>query len=93
VLKFHFIVEPPLTQYTHFNEIPFVALDPALPGWSDNEEQFNKDDGAYTEVIHTNAGLLGYLSPLGDVDFYPNGGVRMPGCDTQECDHARLVLI
>ncbi|KOB69221.1 Pancreatic lipase 2, partial [Operophtera brumata] len=33
-----------------------------------------QSDGIYTEVIHTNAGITGFLTPLGDVDFYPNGG-------------------
>ncbi|RVE47195.1 hypothetical protein evm_008163 [Chilo suppressalis] len=66
-----------------------TALEAALPGFINNANRFRADDGAYTEVIHTNAGALGYMSPLGQVDFYPNGGANMPGCDTNECDHAR----
>ncbi|KAH9627749.1 hypothetical protein HF086_017292 [Spodoptera exigua] len=66
-----------------------AALEAAFPGWITHSEKFRSTDGAYTEVIHTNAGVLGYITPLGHVDFYPNGGVGMPGCDSQECDHAR----
>ncbi|XP_050556540.1 lipase member H-like [Spodoptera frugiperda] len=66
-----------------------TALEAALPGWVTHGDKFRSDDGVYTEVIHTNAGLLGYVTPLGDVDFYPNGGIDMPGCNSQECDHAR----
>ncbi|KAL4719931.1 hypothetical protein ACJJTC_010294, partial [Scirpophaga incertulas] len=66
-----------------------TALDPALPGWITNANRFSANDGGYTEVVHTNAGLLGYVLPLGHVDFYPNGGINMPGCNSQECDHSR----
>nr|XP_021194117.2 pancreatic triacylglycerol lipase [Helicoverpa armigera] len=66
-----------------------TALEAALPGWITNDNTFRPSDGVYTEVIHTNAGVLGYMSTLGDADFYPNGGINMPGCNSQECDHAR----
>uniref|UniRef100_A0A2H1VGG1 SFRICE_013271 n=1 Tax=Spodoptera frugiperda TaxID=7108 RepID=A0A2H1VGG1_SPOFR len=66
-----------------------TALDPAFPGWVTNEDRFKPTDGMYTEAIHTNAGVLGYLSPVADADFYPNGGIDMPGCYSQECDHNR----
>ncbi|XP_063372108.1 lipase member H-like [Cydia amplana] len=66
-----------------------TALEPALPGFITNDDKFRANDGAYTEVIHTNAGNLGYIGTLGHVDFYPNGGINMPGCDGMACDHAR----
>lgn len=66
-----------------------TGLEAALPGFITNDDRFRPDDARYTEVIHTNAGVLGYLTELGHVDFYPNGGVNMPGCSSQECDHAR----
>ncbi|XP_026747853.1 lipase member H-like [Trichoplusia ni] len=66
-----------------------TALEPMNAGWNTNNNRFAASDGVYTEVIHTNAGVLGYMMPLGDVDFYPNGGINMPGCDNQDCDHAR----
>ncbi|CAG9120234.1 unnamed protein product [Plutella xylostella] len=68
-----------------------TALDPALPGWLTNSQRLRAEDAQYTEVIHTNAGLLGYAMPLGHTDFYPNGGVNMPGCGSQQCDHERSI--
>ncbi|KAJ8704822.1 hypothetical protein PYW08_012142 [Mythimna loreyi] len=66
-----------------------TALDAAYPGWANNVHKFTSTDGVYTEAIHTNAGLLGYFNPLAQVDFYPNGGIDMPGCSSQECSHKR----
>uniref|UniRef100_A0A2H1VXQ6 SFRICE_019245 n=1 Tax=Spodoptera frugiperda TaxID=7108 RepID=A0A2H1VXQ6_SPOFR len=66
-----------------------TGLDPAFPGWNTNDNRFRPSDGAYTEVIHTNVGVLGYMATLADVDFYPNGGSGMPGCNSNDCDHAR----
>lgn len=34
----------------------------------------------FVDVIHTAAGIIGVVNPVGHVDFYPNGGVRQPGC-------------
>ncbi|XP_030033676.2 pancreatic triacylglycerol lipase [Manduca sexta] len=74
-------------------EVAYItALDPAGPGWINNNDRFRPNDGAYTEVIHTNAGVLGFLATLGHADFYPNGGLGMPGCDSQECDHLRGIF-
>ncbi|CAH1642672.1 unnamed protein product [Spodoptera littoralis] len=67
-----------------------TGLDPARPLFEDNADKFAPNDGVYTEVIHTNGGGLGYLEPLGDVDFYPNGGVKMAGCLTGLCSHDRV---
>ncbi|XP_047022586.1 pancreatic triacylglycerol lipase-like [Helicoverpa zea] len=66
-----------------------TALDPAFIGWVSHPDRFDARDGQYTEVIHTNYGINGYLADLGDVDFYPNGGISMPGCNSHACDHAR----
>ncbi|CAG9790510.1 unnamed protein product [Diatraea saccharalis] len=66
-----------------------TALEAALPGFVNNADRFRPDDGAYTEVIHTNSGVFGFSTTLGHVDFYPNGGSNMPGCNSSECDHAR----
>lgn len=49
-------------------------------------------DAKYVQVIHTNGGHLGYLGPLGHADFYPNGGMKQPGCLIDiggSCSHAR----
>ncbi|CAG9790511.1 unnamed protein product [Diatraea saccharalis] len=67
-----------------------TGLDAAGPGWNNNDHRFRENDGAYTELIHTNAGVTGFLSPLAHVSFYPNGGVNMPGCAfVSDCSHAR----
>ncbi|KAJ8704818.1 hypothetical protein PYW08_012138 [Mythimna loreyi] len=68
-----------------------TALDASFSGWSNNDDKFQPSDGAYTEAIHTNSGILGYISTLAQADFYPNGGVSMPGCGNQECNHRRSV--
>jgi len=59
-----------------------VALDPAGVNFWDNQpnDRVNKGDASYVEIIHTNAGKLGYENPLGDVDIYANDGSNQPGC-------------
>ncbi|XP_015584844.1 pancreatic triacylglycerol lipase [Cephus cinctus] len=59
-----------------------VALDPALPLFSSAKpgDRVAKGDAKFVQVIHTNAGALGYSDPIGDVDFYPNGGRKQAGC-------------
>ncbi|XP_063825810.1 pancreatic triacylglycerol lipase-like [Ostrinia nubilalis] len=65
-----------------------IALDPSLVGWTHHPERLNPDDATVVEVLHTTAGLLGYDHPLGDLDFYPNGGSFQPGCATDvSCSH------
>ncbi|XP_062554608.1 phospholipase A1 VesT1.02-like [Armigeres subalbatus] len=71
-----------------------VALDPALPLFSINapNERVAPTDANYVEVIHTNAGLLGFDLPIGQADFYPNGGRSQPGCGVDvagTCAHSR----
>ncbi|XP_055859354.1 phospholipase A1-like [Episyrphus balteatus] len=72
-----------------------IGLDPAGPGYEDNssakDECLTKDDAGYVEVIHTNAGILGYLTPIGNADFYVNGGEEQPGCflGNSICSHLR----
>ncbi|XP_053611512.1 pancreatic triacylglycerol lipase-like isoform X2 [Plodia interpunctella] len=71
-------------------EVAYVTgLDPSLVGWINHSDRFGPDDGSYTEVIHTNCGVNGYIADLAQVDFYPNGGESMPGCDSHACDHSR----
>ncbi|CAH2987826.1 unnamed protein product [Chilo suppressalis] len=70
-----------------------TGLDPAGPGWMTNDNRFRENDGVYTEIIHTNAGIAGFLATLGHTDFYPNGGVNMPGCGMlSDCSHARAIF-
>ncbi|XP_052863517.1 lipase member I-like [Anopheles cruzii] len=70
------------------------ALDPALPLFSIHApaNRINHRDAMYVEVIHTNAGLLGFQHPIGTADFYPNGGSHQPGCGLNIaglCSHSR----
>lgn len=71
-----------------------IALDPAGPlfAFSLASYRMAASDAQYVEVIHTNGGILGIFAPLGDADFYPNGGMRQPGCGKDVagvCSHER----
>lgn len=57
-------------------------MDPAFPLYSrDKRERLADGDAGFVDVIHTDSGILGYPTPMGDADFYPNGGVPFqPGC-------------
>lgn len=77
------------------NKLPIiVGLDPALPGFQYNpeSERLAPTDADYVEVIHSNPGDLGFETPLGTADFYPNWGLikrnRQPSCITPACSHA-----
>ncbi|XP_049778976.1 phospholipase A1-like [Schistocerca cancellata] len=83
------------------NKVALITgLDPAGPGYDDNENPENEkmldqEDAEFVQVIHTNAGVLGYKYTLGDADFFPNGGSEQPGCDTDDygaCSHGRSTL-
>ncbi|XP_014614491.1 PREDICTED: endothelial lipase-like [Polistes canadensis] len=71
-----------------------IGLDPALPGFTSANpgSRISQSDADYVEIIHTNGGLLGYLRPIGDADFFPNGGMRQAGCIIDvigACSHSR----
>ncbi|KAI1290865.1 Hepatic triacylglycerol lipase [Halotydeus destructor] len=89
-----------------------TALDPGAPltdGYPDS--QVSRKDAIFVDVIHTSAGFkraeagpslqfqrIGYASPLGHVDFYPNGGGYQGSCgplDDVGCkhDHSKLYFI
>lgn len=60
-----------------------TGLDPALPLFSlaDEEDRLSKDDADLVVVIHTDGGVAGFMDPVGDIDFFPNGGKPpQPGC-------------
>lgn len=60
-----------------------TGLDPAGPGFNNKaaDQRLSEDDAVYVEAIHTDGNLLGYGEPLGDVDYFPNGGIAtQPGC-------------
>lgn len=70
------------------------GLDPAFPlfEYLDLENRISHNDAKYVECIHTNGNLNGFLEPLGDVDYYVNGGMYQPGCGIDiggPCSHSR----
>lgn len=65
-----------------------TGLDPTEPYFQGTEEHMRLDisDASFVDVIHTDGAPfssrlgLGLSEPVGHVDFYPNGGEKMPGC-------------
>jgi len=71
-----------------------VGLDPAGPLYTvaNTAERIHHADGDHVQIIHTNSGLLGFGSSIGDVDYHPNGGRSQPGCGLDlvgTCAHSR----
>lgn len=75
-----------------------TGLDPALPGFhllTSDKTRLDPTDAIFVDIIHSCGGVLGYLKPLGSVDFYPNGGTPVqPGCCCipeiiEACSHGR----
>ncbi|XP_050553608.1 uncharacterized protein LOC118262291 [Spodoptera frugiperda] len=64
-----------------------TGLDPAQPCFwtTDSTERLDPQDADFVDIIHTNGRLLsrigfGFPDPNGHADFYPNGGMKQPGC-------------
>ena len=64
-----------------------LGLDPAGPyfEFKHPDARLDKTDADFVDVIHSDTKTLiikgfGSIQPMGDVDFYPNGGYRQPGC-------------
>ncbi|KAL3868839.1 hypothetical protein ACJMK2_041596 [Sinanodonta woodiana] len=64
-----------------------TGLDPAGPLFENAAEavRLDKSDAIFVDAIHTDAGPIydagfGTMVPMGDADFYPNGGGYQPGC-------------
>ncbi|XDB64871.1 hypothetical protein AB1E18_018171 [Capra hircus] len=65
-----------------------TGLDPAQPCFEGTPEEVRLDpsDAMFVDVIHTDsASIIPFLSlgirqKVGHLDFYPNGGKEMPGC-------------
>ncbi|XP_013179289.1 PREDICTED: pancreatic lipase-related protein 2-like [Papilio xuthus] len=70
-----------------------TGLDPSAKQWDNNSGRLSASDAQYVEVIHTDSeGLFsnGLRDAIGDVDFYPNGGSKQPGCGlSNSCSHNR----
>jgi len=65
-----------------------TGMDPAGPGFHNMSSEFKlqPSDAVFVDVIHTNAGYIvngeiGLEYPVGDVDFFVNGGSHQVGCD------------
>lgn len=62
-----------------------TALDAAGPGFEiplqPPSGRVYRGDARVVEGVHTDGGVLGFVSPFGDIDFYPNGGLYIqPNC-------------
>nr|CAD7263554.1 unnamed protein product [Timema shepardi] len=78
----------------HGRVAKITGLDPAAPGYGSESlnDRLDVSDANYVQVIHTNAGLLGWTDPMGHIDFYPNGGRSQLGCGLDlagTCSHSR----
>ncbi|XP_017787291.1 PREDICTED: pancreatic lipase-related protein 2-like [Nicrophorus vespilloides] len=74
-----------------------IGLDPALPLFSmgNTDNRIDPSDAQFVQIIHTNAGLLGFSSSIGHADYYPNGGKKQIGCGadlTGTCSHSRSYM-
>ncbi|KAF5306174.1 hypothetical protein FQR65_LT07450 [Abscondita terminalis] len=68
------------------------ALDPAGPLFQfpfiGVNDRLSKDDAVFVDAVHTDSGLLGYRSSIGDADYFANGGFAMqPGCKIPSIDN------
>lgn len=75
--------------------ITILGLEPALPYFvfAEPGSRISTSDGNFVEVIHTNAGVWGMLSPIGHADFYVNGGSTQPHCrwSLGHCSHMQAL--
>uniref|UniRef100_A0A8C0VBD9 Triacylglycerol lipase n=1 Tax=Cyanistes caeruleus TaxID=156563 RepID=A0A8C0VBD9_CYACU len=61
-----------------------TGLDPAGPlfQYTPTMVRLDPSDAKFVDVIHTHAAIApGILQTCGHLDFYPNGGKKMPGCN------------
>lgn len=66
-----------------------TAMDPAEPFFQQLPKSVRLDasDAKFVEAIHTDAkkyvpyGGLGFSENVGHLNFWPNGGEQMPGCE------------
>ncbi|KAF6211057.1 hypothetical protein GE061_014170 [Apolygus lucorum] len=69
-----------------------TGLDAAQPGFETEDAvvKLTNEDADFVDVLHTDARPFipffgfGMLQPVGDIDFYINGGALQPGCYTVE---------
>ncbi|GIY11419.1 pancreatic triacylglycerol lipase [Caerostris extrusa] len=68
-----------------------TGLDPAAPlfgPWT-LLHRLTYTDADFVDVIHSSNITYGYglHAPLGDIDFYPNGGKKQPQCESLNSKH------
>lgn len=70
--------------------LPGAGLDPASPLFrqmlSASLLSLSSDDASFVDVVHTDGARIwsegfGLFNPIGDVDYFPNGGLDQPGCE------------
>nr|WIM01343.1 pancreatic lipase-like A3 [Limnephilus flavicornis] len=68
-----------------------TGMDPAGPCFfgSPGDLTLNGTDATFVDTIHTDGGLFGIIQPLGQVDYYVNGGEDQPGSILIDDDHTR----
>ena len=77
-----------LEELTGIKADRLTAIEPAAPYFDILEPVgtwVGYNDAAFVDVIHSNSDSvfcdgLSMYGPLGNVDFYPNGGLHQPGC-------------
>ena len=59
-----------------------IGRDPAGPIFENHleENSLDKSDAQFVEVLHTDAGELGMIRPIGHLDIDLNGGKTQPYC-------------
>ncbi|KAM7069279.1 LOW QUALITY PROTEIN: lipase member I-like [Molossus nigricans] len=59
-----------------------TGVDPAGPSFSGKPSngRLHHTDAKFVDVIHSDTNGLGIKEPLGHRDYYPNGGIKQPGC-------------
>lgn len=63
-----------------------LGLDPAKPlfNYLPVYKRLDLSDATFVDIIHTCGGIYGIFQPIGDADFYPNGGINIqPGCQAE----------
>ncbi|XP_051856009.1 lipase member H [Antechinus flavipes] len=80
-----------------------TGLDPAGPLFNGKppNERLDHTDAQFVDVIHSDTDFFGFKETLGNIDFYPNGGLDQPGCPQTilggfeyfKCDHQRSVFL
>ncbi|XP_076115296.1 inactive pancreatic lipase-related protein 1-like [Mytilus galloprovincialis] len=76
-----------------------TGLDPAGPffQYTDSAVRIDSTDADFVDIIHTDGTRYGLNEAVGDVDFYPNGGVHQPACLSDHldpsiaCSHVRAI--